>query len=353
MPKKQQSKPAIGFFDLTGCQGCVLTFLFNEDELLDLVSHVDVKAFRFVKGDNAYKRLQIAFVEGLVASSDDLDKIKQIRQNADVLVALGACAYTGCVPAYRNFVDASKYAYLVYEKTKDIEDHPPTPISYHVSVDYTIPGCPPSKKQISSFIKDVLRGKKPYDYDRPVCFECRLKENDCLLGRGKMCFGPITRGGCDAICPSGKFECWGCRGPTPDADIELMIKLLEEKGFSKEHIRQRLRTFSGMLLETPELKTVRPKPFKQRLRPIIVRKSVKKQVVKKDSGVKGPVKKVDKKKVVKKKSVKKTAKNPVKKKSANKKSVNKKVVKKKAVRKKVVKKKVVKKKAVKKKAVKK
>ena len=369
----KKAKPSVAFYDLAGCQGCVLSFIFNEDELLDLLDHVDVKAFRFVKGAKDDKQIDIAFVEGLVASNDDLENLNRIREKSKILVAMGACACTGCIPAYRNFMDTSKYAYLVYEKTKEIKDVPATPINEHVVVDYYIQGCPPDKKHISSFIKDVLLGKNPYDYDKPVCYECKLNENRCLLDEGKMCFGPITRGGCDSVCTNGKFECWGCRGPTPDADIPLMIKTLEQKGFPKDHIRQRLRTFAGMQMEKPTLKTVKPKKIKKKkklvkkkIKPkpkpapkkIVKKKKVKKKVAKKKKAVKKKakkkktvkksVKKAKKKKDVKKKSTKKkTAKKKtvVKKKTAKKKTV----VKKKTAKKKVVKKQVVKKKSVKKK----
>ncbi|MBW2971791.1 hypothetical protein KY359_02030 [Candidatus Woesearchaeota archaeon] len=260
----KSTKPVVAFYDLTGCQGCVLTFLFNEDELLDLAGQVDIKAFRFAKGAKDESRFDLVFVEGLVANNSDLEVLKAIREKTNTLVALGACACTGCIPAYRNFIDTSKYASLVYEKVQEIRDQPATPISEHVHVDYFIPGCPPDKKQIASFIKDALLGKTPKDYDKPVCFECRLNENRCLLDNGRMCLGPITRGGCDSICTNGKLECWGCRGPTPDANIPLMIKLLEKKGFTKEHIKQRLRTFAGMQMEKPPLKTVKPKKEKKK-----------------------------------------------------------------------------------------
>jgi sulfhydrogenase subunit delta len=255
-------KPIVGFYDLAGCNGCLLSVLFNEDEILDLTKLIDIRTFRFIKELKDEKQFDMIFVEGLVSCNNDLDVLKALRDKTKLLVALGACACTGCIPAMRNFTDPSKYAYLVYEKAGDIKDQPATPISQHVQVDYSIPGCPPSKRQISDFIKDVALGKKPLDYDRPVCYECRLNENRCLLDDGKMCLGPMTRGGCNSTCTNSKFECWGCRGPMPDANPQLMAKLLEQKGFSKEQVRQRIRTFSGMVLEKPELKVAKPLPKK-------------------------------------------------------------------------------------------
>jgi sulfhydrogenase subunit delta len=284
-------RPIVGFYDLAGCNGCLLSVLFNEDELLDLTKLVDIRTFRFIKEIKEEKQFDMVFVEGLVACNNDLDVLKALRARSKTLVALGACACTGCIPAMRNFIDQSRYAYLVYERAGEIKDQPPTPISNHVQVDYSIPGCPPSKRQIAAFIKDVALGKKPYDYDRPVCFECRLNENRCLLDDGKMCLGPMTRGGCDSVCTNAKFECWGCRGPMPDANPQLMAKLLEQKGYSKEQVRQRMRTFSGMLLEKPELKVAKPLPKRTAKR---IRKKGKSQKNKKAARKKSAVKKKSK-----------------------------------------------------------
>jgi len=241
--------------------------MFNAAELLDLSQLVDISAFPSIKEKKEDKRLDLVFVEGLVATKNDLARIKELREKADTLVAVGASSTTGGVPAYRNFIDTPKYASLVYEKVKEISDVPPTPINEHVAVDYYIEGCPPDKKQVYSFIKDALLGKTPQDYERSVCFECTLNENHCLLEDGKMCLGPITRGGCDSICINGNLECWGCRGPTPDANVPLMTKVLEEKGYSREHIKQRLRTFVGMQLEKPTLETFKPVKMKKQKKP--------------------------------------------------------------------------------------
>ncbi|MFH1063758.1 MAG: hypothetical protein V1729_01620 [Candidatus Woesearchaeota archaeon] len=301
---KNNTKPVIGFYDLTGCQGCLLSFIFNEEELLDIAQHVDIRTFRFIKQNKDDKHFDIVFVEGLVANKNDLALIKELRAKTTTLIALGACACTGCVPAYRNFIDASRYASLVHDKLKEISDVPATPLHEHVKVDYSIPGCPPDKKQIYSFIKDILLGKTPQDYDKPVCFECRLNENRCLLDDCKMCLGPMTRGGCNSVCTNGNLECWGCRGPTPDANITLMTKLLEEKGFSREHVRQRLRTFAGMQMEQPSLKTIKPPKAKKQKRP-----DFRRGAAMTEEPVKTPVQKKAGKQVKKIKTMKKVKKS--------------------------------------------
>jgi len=243
----------VGFFAITGCAGCQLSVLFNEELLLDLFGLLDmhVQAFPVVKVINEEQSFDLVFMEGLVASPRDLCLLRRVRNNTRKLVALGACAHTGCVPAYRRFTLPENYRHLLKEKADHIRDVEPSPLDVHVEVDYTIPGCPPNKREILEFIKAVAMGKQPRPYTSPVCVECRRNGNFCLLELGKPCLGPITRGGCDAVCLNGGLECWGCRGQTDDANLPAFVELLESKGFSREFIRERMRTFVG--LKIPEL----------------------------------------------------------------------------------------------------
>jgi sulfhydrogenase subunit delta len=240
------NKLRVGFFGITGCAGCLESVFFNETEIVGLFDLVDVQAFPFIKGANDDKDLDVAFMEGLVASPRDLETLKRVRENARVLVALGTCAHTGNIPAYRNFTPRENYEYLVHEKEDDIKDVTPTPIDAHVKVDFTIPGCPPNGKEILEVAKTVAAGRAPRAYRNPVCVECRRRGNFCLLELGKPCLGPVTYGGCNAVCPSGGFECWGCRGESDDANLPAFIELLKGKGFDWEFIEKRLRTFVGM-----------------------------------------------------------------------------------------------------------
>ncbi len=239
-------KPNVGFYGLTGCAGCQLSVLFNEEEILDVFNLIKVNAFPFVKEKNIEQAFDFLFVEGLVASPRDLETLLTLRQNSKVLIALGACAHTGCVPAYRTFTLKENYEHLLYAKDRPISDVSPSPVDKFVHIDDTIPGCPPDKQEILAFIKDLVAGKTPKPYNNPVCIECRRNTNQCLLEIGKPCLGPITRGGCNSVCINGGFECWGCRGHTDDANVERMVQLLVSKGFSKEFIRDRMRTFVGL-----------------------------------------------------------------------------------------------------------
>lgn len=240
-------KPKVGFFGITGCAGCLLSVVFNENELLEIPNLVDIKAFPFIKQQNMEDgEYDIIFIEGTVAKQEDLDDILKLRKQTKLLVAMGACSCTGGVPAFRNFISDDHYRELVYHKASHLTDVDPTPVDHYVHVDYYLPGCPPDKNEILNFLKAVAKGKIPKPYDKPVCVECRLNGNRCLLDEGKLCFGPITRGGCNSVCTNNKLECWGCRGPTDDANVKVMLELLKEKGFDTKVIRDRLETFVGL-----------------------------------------------------------------------------------------------------------
>jgi sulfhydrogenase subunit delta len=254
---KKMSKPKVGIYGLTGCAGCQLSIIFNEDEILDLISLIDLRAFPFIKEKNYDEEFDLVFMEGLVASANDLEVLKKVRSKTKILVALGACAHTGCIPAYRKWTLKENYEHLLYKKDDIIKDEDPSPIENHVKVDFTIPGCPPDKHEILTFIKDVLKGKTPKTYNNPVCVECRRNNNDCLLIVGKPCMGPITAGGCHSICINGGFECWGCRGPSGDANYDAWIEILREQGHDDEFIKTRMKIFAGLKMEEDAFKILK------------------------------------------------------------------------------------------------
>ncbi len=245
----KMTKPRVGLWATgAGCYGCLLSFIFNEDDIVDLLKVVDLVALPFIKGKNE-EDFDVLFIEGTPCSKEDVEVTKKLAAKAKIVVALGACSSTGGIPAYRNFVPEKNYEYLKHKKNDNISDVKPEPIEAHVKVDYQVRGCPPDKEELKNFIKDLVLGKKPKEYKRPVCEECRLKENSCLLEKGRICLGPVTRGNCNAICPSSGFECWGCRGPTDDANFGELKALLKEKGITDEQINLRLNTFAGKLFQ--------------------------------------------------------------------------------------------------------
>lgn len=244
-----EMKPKIGLFGLTGCGGCELAVLFTEDILLNLLKEIDLVAAPFFKDDNKEK-YDVAFVSGLVADKNDVKKLEGFRKNSKILIALGACAAHGNVPALKNFMNKKLMEKSAYEKTSHLESVAPTPVSEHVKVDFSIPGCPPNSEEIVKYIKDLMLEKKLVQNQKPVCFECNLKENYCLLKQGKECLGPLTRGGCGALCPSVGKECTGCRGPIEDGNIEEIKKIFKEKGLNPDIIINKINKYAGLEFKT-------------------------------------------------------------------------------------------------------
>ena len=234
-----------GFFAISSCQGCLLSVLYSN--ILAISDAFEIVAFPFIKGKNSDSNLDFCFIEGTVVSKDDKETVKKLRAKSKIVVSLGTCATHGNIPALKNFVPKKNWEYLQYNKKSQLQDlDKAVPVHKIIPVDYYIPGCPPEPAEILRFIKDTLLGKKFRNYEDPVCRECKLFENGCLLDEGKICLGPLTRGGCYAICTDKGFECYGCRGLTKNANFKEYFKMMNKKGVSDREIKKRLETFMAI-----------------------------------------------------------------------------------------------------------
>jgi len=241
------SKPTVGIFGLTGCAGDQLVIVNCEDQLLDLVSLIDIRDFLMATSANDTScQLDVALVEGAVLTNKDAEKLRAIRQRAKVLVALGTCAVWGGVAAMDRGADRRKLLEEVYGETGlSYDSVPAQALDEIVKVDLKITGCPIEKEHFLAAIANLLNGNAPLYPQYAVCTECRMFENNCLLiERGEICCGPITAAGCNARCPELRVACVGCRGPASDANAASWLAALEEKGVDRQVIANRLRTFA-------------------------------------------------------------------------------------------------------------
>lgn len=243
-------KPKVAFFDFASCEGCQLTVVDSLQTHLDLLDAVEIVQFREAMTEKG-EDYQIAFVEGSCTREKDEARLFKIRDQADLVVALGACAHTGCVNALKNLQpsldDVREYVYG--DKADWYETYPARPISAVIDIDAFIPGCPIDREEFVKVVKNVLLGKKPGIPDYPVCVECKLKENVCLLLEGKPCLGPVTRAGCDAICPTYGDGCEGCRGYIPEPNENAMKDVLDEAGMTLDDIMSRMTMFNAYYQE--------------------------------------------------------------------------------------------------------
>lgn len=245
-------KPRIGIYGLTSCAGDQLALLNCEDELLEVVAAVDLRAFVMAQSDPDETDLDVAFVEGAVTQRRDLEFLQDVRRRARFLVALGTCATWGGLPAGLADQDQNMLRQRVYgaaspEPKQGFFEHlPAAPLSAHVKVDLAVPGCPVEKEQLLAGLASLLHGDQPRLPKFPVCAECKAKDLPCLLVRdGAPCCGPLTVAGCGARCPGLNRPCAGCRGPAEEANFASEYRLLVERGHDPEELRRRLRTFAS------------------------------------------------------------------------------------------------------------
>lgn len=241
------SKPKIAVFKFTSCSGCQLEFLNIEDQLLDLVGAVDIAYFVEAKRENAPGPYDVGFVEGAISTPEEVERIKKIRQQCGVLVAIGACAVSGGVPSVRNWKSLEHLKSTVYPQPSMIHSLEwATGVSEYVPVDLELRGCPFDRGQLLEAVTSLLLGKAPAFRTGPLCTECKLNENYCLLvEKGEPCLGPVTMSGCGALCPSNGRACYGCHGPCDDPNVPGYVRVLEDKGLSRDHIVRVLRHISG------------------------------------------------------------------------------------------------------------
>ncbi|WP_199547244.1 oxidoreductase [Streptomyces sp. N35] len=239
--------PTLAVFKLASCDGCQLTLLDCEDELLGLAGQVEIA--HFLEASSAVRPgpYDLALVEGSVTTTRDAERVREIRSASKHLVTVGACATAGGIQALRNFADVAEYRRTVYARPDYIETlATSTPVSAHVSVDFELRGCPIDKGQLLEVLTAFLSGRKPDIPDQSVCFACKRRGLVCVtVAHGTPCLGPVTHAGCGALCPAFGRGCYGCFGPQQDAALPVLVPLLRRDGLDERATTRLLRTFNA------------------------------------------------------------------------------------------------------------
>ncbi|MBI4717976.1 MAG: NADH:ubiquinone oxidoreductase [Planctomycetes bacterium] len=239
-------KPRIAIFSLTGCEGCSLAILELEDQLLAVLDAVEIVNFREGMTERAWD-IDIGFVDGAVSTPGDEAEIRHYRESCKVLVAIGACACLGGINTLKNHQLAAEYRGYVYgERAAWFPTTAARPIAAVVKVDYELPGCPMVKEEFLRFVKHLLAGRQFRLPDYAVCVECKKRGNPCLYDRGVVCLGPMTRAGCDAICPTYGSKCEACRGiVSPEALAAAALNLRDQYHVPQEEVLAGLRLYGA------------------------------------------------------------------------------------------------------------
>jgi coenzyme F420-reducing hydrogenase gamma subunit len=240
------ARPKLAVWKFASCDGCQLSLLDLEDELLAIADAVEIAYFREVTSNDSAGPFDISLIDGSISTPHDLEQIREVRRRSTYLVVLGACATFGGIQALRNFASVQEYASVVYAKPEYVAtlEHS-TGVADHVPVDLEVRGCPPNPRQILEAISAFLHGRKPAIASHSVCVECKRRGNPCVLVTGTPCLGPITHDGCGALCPTYQRGCYGCFGPMETPNTQSLARALGAAGVPELDLVRALRSFNA------------------------------------------------------------------------------------------------------------
>ena len=239
-------RPRVGVVKFSSCDGCQLTLLDMEDELLAITERFDIVEFAEATSNRSHGPFDVLLAEGSISTPEQAEEIVHLRRQATMLVAIGACATSGGIQALRNLGEHDAFRNAVYPRPEWVEALPTSkPISDYVAVDAELYGCPISGRQLLELLTALTMGRRPQLPDEAVCAECKRLGNTCVLVAGGVsCLGPVTRTGCGALCPSFSRGCYGCFGPREAANTTALATWFGELGKDGDEIAREFAKFN-------------------------------------------------------------------------------------------------------------
>jgi sulfhydrogenase subunit delta len=240
-------KPRIAVFKFASCDGCQLSLLDCEDELLHVAGAVDLAYFPEASSDMQPGPYDVALVEGSITTAHDAERIQDVRRQAAIVVTLGACATAGGIQSLRNWADHADFLRCVYARPEYISSlATSTPIASHIHVDYELRGCPISRQQLLAVLRVLINGQRPRLPRHSVCLDCKLRGTVCVeVAQGIPCLGPVTQTGCGAICPDFNRGCYGCFGPARQSNGASLMTHYQAVGHTAATLLPLLRNFNA------------------------------------------------------------------------------------------------------------
>ena len=245
MPERK--KPKLAVFKFSSCDGCQLTLLDCEDELLALVGEVRISYFLEATRKVEKGPYDVSLVEGSITTPHDIKAIREVRRMSKTLVSIGACATAGGIQALRNFGSVKEFIRKVYAHPEYIDTlTTSTAVSDHVSVDFELRGCPINKYQLLEVLNATLNGRRPNIPRHSQCMECKANGVVCrMVAAGEPCLGPVTQAGCGTLCPGVNRACYGCFGPMETPNTASLAAALAAQGRSRDEIQRLFRSFNA------------------------------------------------------------------------------------------------------------
>ncbi len=244
---RAESKPKLAVWKFASCDGCQLSLLDCEDELLAVAGAVDIAYFPEATRAHVRGPYDVSLVEGSITTAHDEQRIHRIRRQSKRLITIGACATAGGIQALRNFADVNDFIHAVYAHPSYIETlKRSTPIQDHVRVDFELRGCPINKHQLLEVLNALLNDRAPNVPTYSECIECKRHGTVCVMvARGMACLGPVTQAGCENLCPSHSRGCFGCFGPADRVNTASLAAGLAANGARRAVIRDLFRSFNA------------------------------------------------------------------------------------------------------------
>lgn len=240
-------KPKLAVWKFSSCDGCQLSLLDCEDELLTIADTVDIAYFLEATRAEVKGPYDVSLVEGSIGTPHDLERIRKVRRQSKVLITIGACATAGGIQALRNFQDMGPLVNAVYARPEYIHSlATSTAIADHVPVDFELRGCPINKYQLLELLNAFLNGRRPIIPNHSQCIECKLSGTVCVMvAKGTPCLGPVTQAGCGNLCPACDRGCYGCFGPKETPNTAALAKQMAALGWSERQIAQAFQSFNA------------------------------------------------------------------------------------------------------------
>jgi sulfhydrogenase subunit delta len=243
----ESAKPTLAVWKFASCDGCQLSLLDLEDELLALAGAVQLAEFREATSGVVAGPYDLSLVEGSITTPHDAERIQDVRRASRALVTIGACATAGGIQALRNFADVREFVTAVYASPDYISTlETSTPIAAHVHVDFELHGCPIDKRQLLEVVTAFLHGRRPGIPSTSVCTQCKARGLVCVtVAHGTPCLGPVTHAGCGALCPAYNRGCYGCFGPMETPNTAALVPRLRDLGLTERDVGRVFQTFNA------------------------------------------------------------------------------------------------------------
>lgn len=240
-------RPKLAVFKFASCDGCQLSLLDAEDELLAVAGAVDIAFFPEASSRMLPGPYDVALVEGSITTAHDAQRIQEVRLQSRFLMTIGACATAGGIQALRNWADSTEFIQAVYARPEYISTlATSTAIADHVKVDFELRGCPINHHQLVEVLASLIAGRKPRTPTHSVCLDCKRRGTVCVtVAQGIPCLGPVTQAGCGAICPSYDRGCYGCYGPLKQGNAPALSGQLLDNGCAAGDLVPLFRNFNG------------------------------------------------------------------------------------------------------------